>query len=402
MAKARCLLVINSGSSSLKFTVFSIPDLDSLLGGLAERLGTPAASFSIRYADGRKKQQTISGADHHVALRAVLETLKEAQLDDVGAVGHRIVHGGEKFRRPQLVDPEVKSQIREVFELAPLHNPAGLHGIEIVEELLPGMPQVVVFDTAFHQTWLPEVYRYAIPEEYYKRWRIRRYGFHGISNQYVTKEVSNRLGRPVDQLHLVLCHLGNGCSATAVREGQSVDNTMGLTPLEGLMMGTRSGNVDPNLHLVLSEKEGLSLPEIIQLLTTRSGLLGVSGVSHDLREVIKAADEGNTSAQLAINLFSHRLAKGVLELTAGLARVDAIAFSGGIGEHSAQIRSLTVDRLAIVHAQLDPRRNEQHGKETNGLISPDNSLPIFVIATNEELLIAQETLKLTSSSVDPT
>ncbi|MBV8969998.1 MAG: acetate/propionate family kinase, partial [Verrucomicrobia bacterium] len=347
-------------------------------------------------------QQTISGADHHVALRAVLETLKEAQLDEVGAVGHRIVHGGEKFRRPQLVDPEVKSQIREVFELAPLHNPAGLHGIDIVEELLPGMPQVVVFDTAFHQTWLPEVYRYAIPEEYYKRWRIRRYGFHGISNQYVTKEVSIRLGRPADQLHLVLCHLGNGCSATAVREGQSVDNTMGLTPLEGLMMGTRSGNVDPNLHLVLSEKEGLSLPEIIQLLTTRSGLLGVSGVSHDLREVIKAADEGNKSAQLAINLFSHRLAKGVLELTAGLARVDAIAFSGGIGEHSAQIRSLTVDRLAIVHAQLDPRRNEQHGKETNGLISPDNSLPIFVIATNEELLIAQETLKLTSSSVDPT
>jgi acetate kinase len=396
VAEARSLLVINSGSSSLKFTVFRIPDLNNLLSGIGERLGTTGASYSVRYADGQKANRSIPGADHRVALGTVLDTLKEAQVPDVHAVGHRIVHGGEKFRMPHLVNSEIEKQIRELFALAPLHNPAGLLGIEIADELLPGVPQVVVFDTAFHQTWSREAYRYAIPEEYYRRWGIRRYGFHGISNEYVTKEASIRLGRPANELHMVLCHLGNGCSATAVREGKSVDNTMGLTPLEGLMMGTRSGDVDPNLLLVLSEKEGLSLPEVIQLLTERSGLLGVSGISHDVREVTKAADEGNQSAQVALQLFSYRLAKKILGLSAGLARVDAIVFSAGIGEHSARIRSLAVNHLAVLHAQLDPKRNERDGAETHGWISADGSLPILVIPTDEELLIAQETLRLTT------
>jgi len=288
----------------------------------------------------------------------------------------------------------VVERIEELSELAPLHNPPGAQGIRVAWELFPDKPQVAVFDTAFHQTLPPHAFHYAIPPKFYSRFRVRRYGFHGTSTQYVTQELARRLGRPLDELQLLTAHLGNGCSATAVKQGKSVDTTMGLTPLEGVVMGTRSGDVDPSLHLFLQEREGLNLKEITDLLTRESGLLGVSGVSQDMRSILQAIDSGNVRAQLAVDVFCYRLARALLGLAAGLERIDGLIFTGGIGENSATIRARVLQHLQILRPVINQRWNEQHGRGNDGRITEETGLSCFVIPTNEELMIARQTAAL--------
>ncbi|MBV8225630.1 MAG: acetate kinase [Verrucomicrobia bacterium] len=390
------MLVINSGSSSLKFSVLN-PKSEALLSsGIAERIGTEQGLLKLVDLERVKHEERLAGADHRSALLRVIEILSKKGRFDCRAIGHRVVHGGEYFRDPVLVTGSVLQKIEELAVLAPLHNPANALGIRVAAELFPGKPQVAVFDTAFHQTLPPYAFHYAIPYEQYEKYRIRRYGFHGTSHHYVTLEAARRLGKPYDQTQFISAHLGNGCSATAVKNGQSVDTTMGLTPLEGLVMGTRSGDVDPSLLLFLEEREGLRLVEIIEILTRKSGLLGVSGVSHDMRSVIAAADGGNARAKLAIDLFCYRLGRAILGLASSLTSIDALIFTGGIGENCALVRNKVLSHLAILHPEIDAKLNDQNGKNSDGRITTGRGLLCLVIPTNEELMIALETDRLVS------
>jgi acetate kinase len=389
--------VINSGSSSLKFSVLN-PESEQLLAtGIAERLGTEQACLNITDLEGEKRKEDIQHADHRKALLRIIDILEKTGPFDVKAVGHRIVHGGEDFREAVLITEKILLRIEALAELAPLHNPAAAQGIRIAEELFPGKPQIAVFDTAFHQTLPPYAFHYAIPYEYYEKYRFRKYGFHGTSHHYVGLQGAKILKKPFNEPQLVSAHLGNGCSATAIRGGHSIDTTMGLTPLEGLVMGTRSGDVDPNLPMFLQEKEKLRLYEITDILTRKSGLLGLSGVSHDMRSVIAAANEGNHRANLAIEVFCYRLARSILALSASLSSIDALIFTGGIGENSAPVRARVLTHLEILHPELDTQLNEQHGQSSGGRITTTQSgLLCLVIKTNEELMIARETARLTS------
>ncbi|HEX3443887.1 MAG TPA: acetate kinase [Chthoniobacterales bacterium] len=388
------ILVINSGSSSLKFSVLEVRSESVLASGIAERLGTREASLKFCGADSERIEEPLSNADHRAVLRRVIDHLRALLANEVDAVGHRIVHGGEYFRDAVIIDDEVVKRIEELSDLAPLHNPPGAQGIRVASELFPDKPQVAVFDTAFHQTLPPHAFHYAIPPKFYSRYRIRRYGFHGTSTQYVTQELARRLGRPLGELQLLTAHLGNGCSATAVKQGKSVDTTMGLTPLEGLVMGTRSGDVDPSLHHFLQEREGLNLREITDLLTRESGLLGVSGVSQDMRSILQAIDAGNARAKLAVDVFCYRLARALLGLAAGLDRIDGLIFTGGIGENSAVIRARVLQHLQILRPAINQGWNKQHGRGNNGRITEETGLSCFVIPTNEELMIARQTAAL--------
>ncbi len=388
------ILVINSGSSSLKFSVLEVRSESVLVSGIAERLGTTEALLKLSATDAERIEEPLSHADHRAALRRVIDHLRALLPNEVEAVGHRIVHGGEYFRDAVIIDDEVVERIEELSDLAPLHNPPGAQGIRVASELFPDKPQVAVFDTAFHQTLPPHAFHYAIPPKFYSRFRIRRYGFHGTSTQYVTQELARRLGRPLGELQLLTAHLGNGCSATAVKQGKSVDTTMGLTPLEGVVMGTRSGDVDPSLHLFLQEREGLNLKEITDLLTRESGLLGVSGVSQDMRSILQAIDAGNARAKLAVDVFCYRLARALLGLAAGLERIDGLIFTGGIGENSATIRARVLQHLQILRPVINQRWNEQHGRGNDGRITEETGLSCFVIPTNEELMIARQTAAL--------
>ena len=389
------VLVINSGSSTLKFSVLE-PETEAVLAsGIAERLGTDSANLKLVDPDGVRHAEVMPGADHRAALLRVIAVLGGAQRFEVKAIGHRVVHGGEEFRRPVLVTESVVRRIEELADLAPLHNPPSVQGIRVATELFPGKPQVVVFDTAFHQTLPAYAFHYAIPYEYYQKYRIRKYGFHGTSHHFVALQAAKLISKPIDQTQFISAHLGNGCSAAAIRSGRSVDTTMGLTPLEGLMMGTRSGDVDPSLHLFLQEKEQHSLRDITEeILTRRSGLLGVSGVSQDMRSVIASATAGNERARLAIEMFCYRLARSILGLAASLSSIDAVIFTGGIGENSAPIRAQVLTHLAILHPALDEKLNENHGKGADGRITSRSGLLCLVIATNEELMIARETALL--------
>jgi len=388
------ILVINNGSSSLKFSVLD-PKSEALLSsGIAERLGTEQGLLKLVDLERVKHEEKLARADHRAALLRVIEILSKKGRFDCKAIGHRVVHGGEHFRNPVLVTESVLQKIEELTSLAPLHNPANALGIRVAADLFPGKPQVAVFDTAFHQTLPPYAFHYAIPYEYYEKYRIRRYGFHGTSHNYVTLEAAKRLDKPYAQTQFISAHLGNGCSATAVKNGQSVDTTMGLTPLEGLVMGTRSGDVDPSLLLFLQEHAGRTLPEIIEILTKKSGLLGVSGVSHDMRSVVDAANEGNARAKLAIDVFCHRLGRAILGLASSLTSIDALIFTGGIGENSAVIRSKVLSHLAILRPEIDLKLNEENGKSSDGRITTGSGLLCLVIPTNEELMIARETDRL--------
>jgi acetate kinase len=367
------ILVVNCGSSSLKLAVIDPSTGEQLEHALAEHLGS-------------------EGGDHGTALDQLLERLDTSQI---AAVGHRVVHGGERFSDSALVDGETVQAIKDCTPLAPLHNPANLLGIKVAQARFPKLPHVAVFDTSFHHGMPAKAYHYAIPHELYEKHRLRRYGFHGTSHRFVSEAAAARLGRPLADLQLVTAHLGNGCSACAIAGGKSVDTTMGLTPLEGLVMGTRSGDVDPNLHDFLATQSGLSLDQITHLLNEKSGLLGLSGTSNDMRSLLEARAKGDERATLAIDVFCYRLAKSVLGLCAGLERLDALVFTGGIGEHAAPIRAQTLDQLRVLGASVDAEANDAHGERTNGRItSSDSRLLALVIPTNEELVIAREAARL--------
>lgn len=388
-----CLIVINCGSSSLKFALLPVADETVLVKGLAERLGSPEAVINVE-RDGETTCIPIPSATHHDALQATIATM--TGLNPRG-IGHRVVHGGEEFTGSALIDEKVMAAVERCASLAPLHNPANLVGMKTARELFPDLPQVAVFDTAFHQTLPRKAFLYAIPYEYYEKLKVRRYGFHGTSHHYVSTEAARLLGKPPVATSLITMHLGNGCSACAIRDGRSVDSTMGFTPGEGLVMGTRSGDVDPALHQFLQDQTGMRLSEISAMLNSRSGLLGLSGLSNDMRTLSEAARGGHERARLAIEVFCYRLAKSVCGLMAALDRIDALVFTGGIGENSAEVRALTAAHLKILGVALDAGKNASHGRANGGRISSaDSRIPCLVIPTNEELMIARETLRLIS------
>ncbi|QQL45992.1 acetate/propionate family kinase [Sulfuriroseicoccus oceanibius] len=395
------ILVINCGSSSVKFAVFEQGSAEALVTGIVDQIGSANVGGSYKLNDGTKQKITCQvGADHTAVLAAILDALKaDEALQNVAitAVGHRVVHGGEKFAEPVLIDADVLAGIRELSSLAPLHNPANADGIEAASTLFPGVPQVAVFDTAFHQTIPPHVFRYAVPDALYHEHNVRRYGFHGTSHDYVSAETIRKYDLDPVRAKVLVAHLGNGCSATAVVGGRSCDTTMGITPLEGLMMGTRSGNVDPNLHSYLAENTGMSLDEITEMLNKKSGFAGLSGISNDLRELAVAYEEGHGGARLAVEVFCFRLARELAGLTVSLDGVpDAIAFTGGIGENSKLVREKTVRYLKFLGCELDVARNEVNGGDSNGVISVEGSKGplIAVVATNEELAIAEATAEV--------
>ena len=388
-------LVLNSGSSSVKFALLVPASGQRVLGGMGERLGQPEAALRIRRYPGETVEEPLPGATHEAVLTRVLDHLGDAKppgLRLIGA-GHRVVHGG-RFTSSVRVDDSVIAEVRSFSHLAPLHNPANLAGIEAVRAILPDLPQVAVFDTSFHQTMPPRAFRYAVPQEWFARYGVRRYGFHGISHRFVSRQAASMLGRPPTELRLVTAHLGNGCSATAVRDGVSVDTTMGLTPLEGLVMGTRSGDVDPGLPGYLAEQTGMDIGEITRSLQEDSGLQGLSGVGNDMRTVTAAAAEGNPRAQLAVEVFVYRLAKAAAGLVVGLERLDALVFTGGIGENSAVIRSLVLGKLGFLGLAEEPAANADHGRNTGGRISSPGPVLALVVPTDEELLIARDTARI--------
>lgn len=386
------ILVINCGSSSIKFAL--VPNKNHIQphqtrrSGLAENIGTPDAILKIVNEHGEKTSITLPNADHQIALSKILESLGDEQPI---AIGHRVVHGGEKFTKAVQINEHVITAIRETTPLAPLHNPANLLGIDATLKLFKNLPQVAVFDTAFHQTMPAQAFRYALPEDLYQQHRIRRYGFHGTSHAYVTHHVDELLG---NKNHGWLsAHLGNGCSTCAVWQGKSFDTSMGLTPLEGLVMGTRSGNVDPSLHVHLVRTLGWSIEDIDQILNKKSGLLGLSGVSNDMRTLTELAKEGHTGATLAIEVFCYRLAQSLAAMSCALPEFTGIIFTGGIGENSAEIRAKTLALLTHFNLHVDDAKNQSMIRGAEGRIDQgrESGRQIWVIPTDEEGQIAQET-----------
>ena len=342
-----------------------------------------------------ERARELDAQGHPGALAALLgELCDQSLLGGIEAVGHRVVHGGERFRASVRIDARVLAEIEAVAAMAPLHNPANLQGIRALQQALPGVPQVAVFDTAFHQTLPPRAYLYAVPYSLYRDHGVRRYGFHGSSHRFVARETARRLERPLNQLQIVSAHLGNGCSATAIRGGISVDTSMGLSPLEGLVMGTRSGDVDPGLHEFLAARLGLDLPGVTALLNRESGLLGLSELSPDMRELEQARRDGHAGAERAIESFCYRLARTLAGFVVALDRLDALVFTGGIGENSADIRARVLELLGPLGFELDPERNARHGADSNAEISRGGPPIALVVPTDEELLIAAETAAL--------
>lgn len=413
------VLVLNSGSSSVKFAVLSPVSGERVLAGVADKVGTLETELRIRRYPEHEVTEQLHEGSYRAIISRILDHLPEVGLAAPGGrapgdrasggrasgpgqarlagAGHRVVHGGERFTASALVDDEAIAAIRACSDLAPLHNPANLAGIEAVRAAWPGLPQVAVFDTAFHQTMPPRAYRYAVPEEWYTRYGVRRYGFHGTSFRFVSQQTAALLGRPLAELRLVIAHLGNGCSAAAVRDGVSVDTTMGLTPLEGLVMGTRSGDVDPGVFGYLADQAGLTSDDLDNTLNTASGLQGLSGVSNDMRTVQDSAAGGNERARLALEVFVHRLAKAIAGMVVGLERLDALVFTAGIGENSAFVRRQVLARLGFLGLAEDAEANARHGQDTRGRISPDGPVVAMVVPTDEELMIARDTARLSAA-----
>ena len=392
------ILVINCGSSSLKYQLINSETEGVLAKGLCERIGIDGM-LTYQPEGGEKEKSEIAMPTHTEAINAVLAALTNEKsgviksLSEVGAVGHRVVHGGEKFTSSCLINDESMKAIEECNDLAPLHNPANLIGIRACQELMPGVPMVAVFDTAFHQTMPDVAYTYGIPYEYYEKYKVRRYGFHGTSHSYVSKRTAEIVGKPYDQMKIIVCHLGNGASISAVNCGKSVDTSMGLTPLEGLVMGTRSGDLDPAIIDFVGKKEGLSLDEMNEVLNKKSGMLGISGVSSDGRDLEAAAKTGNKRAQLALDVFDYRVIKYIGAYAAAMNGVDAIAFTAGIGENNIKMRKDVCSSLTYLGVKLDEEKNNVRGEER--IISADDSkVQVLLVPTNEELAIARETLAL--------
>jgi acetate kinase len=394
------VLILNSGSSSIKYQLFRSTDWQALAAGAISRIGEVESTVTRRWVDTagepQSSEETVAIADHQAGLERIVSGLQASgtlgDLAELGAVGHRVVHGGERFHRPTVVDDQVVAAIRANIPLAPLHNPANLDGIEVARRLLPGVPQVAVFDTAFHHTMPPASYRYAVPEYLYKEYRVRRYGFHGTSHHYVAKRAAALLGKPLEACNLITLHLGNGASATAIRDGKSVDTSMGMTPLEGLVMGTRCGDIDPAIHFYLCANLGLDNDCLEDLLNRKSGLLGICGVN-DMREIHRLAAEGDQSAELAIGIFCHRLKKYLGAYYAELGRVDAVVFTGGIGENDAEVRARTCDGLDALGIRLDKAANLSPAREERVVSTPDSRVEVLVIPTNEELEIARQSFE---------
>lgn len=383
-------LVINCGSSSLKFAVFDTIAGKCLIKGLAEPLCSKKPTLSWSTDQEKHKIDLPTGADLSLALETISEKLL-ANIE-IEAIGHRVVHGAEKFKSSALIDDAMIAQVEACNHLAPLHNPANLLGIRIAKKIFKGVPHVGVFDTAFHQSIPEEAYIYPIPYKYYIELGVRRYGFHGTSHHYVYRQAARILGKSLKDTAVITVHLGNGCSATAAQGGESRDTTMGLTPLEGLVMGTRCGDIDPSLPGFLCREAGLKIEEVDEILNKKSGLLGISGISNDMREILDSVKKGDPRAKLAVKIFVFRLAKSIAALRVSLDDCDAIVFTGGIGENSAPIRKRVLDRLSHLGVKVDDEANDDNGRKTNGLISlPGGDTAAYVIPTNEELMIAQET-----------
>ena len=391
----RLVLVLNSGSSSVKFALLVPGTGERLMAGMGERLGTPEAVLRIQRLPAPAVEERLPGGGHRDVVARVLGRLADEYpgVQLLGA-GHRVVHGGERFTASTRVDDSVMDAVRSFSHLAPLHNPANLAGIEAVRYVLPDLPQVAVFDTAFHQTMPPYAFRYAVPEEWYTDYGVRRYGFHGISHRFVSEQAAALLGRSPRDLRLVTVHLGNGCSAAAVRDGVSVDTTMGLTPLDGLVMGTRSGDVDPGTLGYMAERTGMDADQLTRVLNFDSGLQGLSGVGNDMRTIEAAAAKGNERAQLALEVFVYRLSKAIAGMVVGLGRLDALVFTGGIGENSAVVRSLVLSRLGFLGLAEDAQANAGHGRDTAGRISLAGPVLALVVPTDEELMIARDTARV--------
>jgi acetate kinase len=395
VTEAGLVLVLNSGSATVKFALIDPGSGQRVLGGEAEQVGTPEAVLYVQREGGTRAAEPLTDGSYPAVIARILADLPgSGSGPGLAGAGHRVVHGGARFTASVLIDDEVIAAIRAVSPLAPLHNPANLAGIEAVRTARPELPQVAVFDTAFHQTMPPRAFRYAVPEEWYTRYGVRRYGFHGTSHRFVSERAAALLGRPLGELRLVTAHLGNGCSLAAVRDGVSVDTTMGLTTLEGLVMGTRSGDVDPGVFGYLAGRAGLTVDQLTDALNSASGLAGLSGVGNDMRAVQAAAAGGNERARLALEVFVHRLAKAVAGMVVGLERLDALVFTGGIGENSAEVRRLVLARLGFLGVAEDPEANARHGRATGGRISLDGPVLALVVPTDEELMIARDTARL--------
>ena len=393
------ILVINCGSSSLKYQLINAETEKVLAKGLCERIGIDG-KLTYSPAGGEKEVSDLAMPTHTEAIQFVLDALTNEKtgviksLDEVGAVGHRLVHGGEKFASSVVITDEVIAAVEECNDLAPLHNPANLIGVAACQKCMPGVPMVGVFDTAFHQTMPKEAYMYALPYEYYEKYKVRRYGFHGTSHSFVSKRTAEFLGKDVKDMKIIVCHLGNGSSISAVKYGESIDTSMGLTPLEGVPMGTRSGDIDPAILEFLAKKEDKDIFQLINVLNKKSGVFGVSGeLSSDFRDLENAAEQGNDKAQLARDVFTYNVAKYVGAYVAAMNGVDAIAFTAGVGENDHLVREDVVKRLGFLGIELDKEANKKRG-EDNIISTPDSKVTACVIPTNEELAIARETLAL--------
>ena len=390
------ILVLNCGSSSLKYQLINMDGERVLAKGLCERIGIDGR---FQHSGKAEYRADIKMDNHTEAIRIVLEALLNNEygvlksISEVNAVGHRVVHGGEYFSKSVIITDDVKKAIEECCFLAPLHNPANLTGITACEELIPGIPQIAVFDTAFHQTMPPKAYLYAIPYEYYEMYKIRKYGFHGTSHRYVAQRAADMLGKPLEQLKLITCHLGNGASVCAVAYGKSVDTSMGLTPLAGLAMGTRSGNLDPAVISFLADKEKLTVNEVENILNKKSGMLGLSGVSSDFRDLKEAQKKGNLRAAVALELFHYRVGKTVGGYAAALNGVDAVIFTAGLGENSSDSRTAICNYLEFLGLHVDEQKNNIRGREAD-FATDESKVRALVIPTDEELMIARDTAGL--------
>ena len=394
------VLVVNCGSSSLKYQLVNMDNEEVMAKGLVEKIGLPDSQLTHKW-NGQKKEIQQSIPDHNVAVKLVLDILTDAEcgviksMDAIDAVGHRVVHGGEEFAASTLITDEVMKALEKCSAMAPLHNPPNIIGINACKAIMPGVPQVGVLDTAFHQTMPAKAFMYGLPYELYKEDHIRRYGFHGTSHRYVAGEVAKVMGKPVEELRIINCHLGNGSSLAAIKYGKCVDTTMGFTPLAGVLMGTRCGDIDPAIVLNVMDNHNLSTKDMDKLMNKQSGVLGISGVSSDFRDLGKAAEEGNERAQLALDMFHYQVRKEIGAFAAAMGGVDVITFTAGVGENGIEDRAAIASGLEYLGAKLDPQRNDVRGKDA--LISTDDStVKMYVIPTNEEIMIARDTKDIVS------
>ncbi|WP_291652399.1 acetate kinase [Clostridium sp.] len=394
-------LVINCGSSSLKYQLIDMETENSLVQGLVERIGIEGSILTQKVEGKDKYIIKESMPNHKAAIKLVLEALVNKEhgviqsMDEIRAVGHRVVHGGEKYSHSVIIDDTVLDSIRDCISLAPLHNPPNIIGIEACMELMPNTPMVAVFDTAFHQTMPKEAYICPLPYELYEKYGIRKYGFHGTSHKYVSQKVADAMGRDIKELKIITCHLGNGCSLAAVKGGKSIDTSMGFTPLAGVMMGTRSGSIDPSVISFLSEQHGYKISDIDELLNKKSGVLGISGVSSDFRDVIDAANKGNERAKLALDIFHYKVRAQIAAYAGIMGGVDVIVFTAGIGENSSLTRKECLNGLEFLGFNIDDEKNAIRG-EIQEISTKDSKVKVYEIPTNEELMIARDTVKLIS------